>query len=73
MTTVRYEPRMDMIRVDLSPEVWPAEVHSGPGGRSITVRLTRPEVIRLIEQLEGTICRADRPGELVPSSSTNLS
>jgi hypothetical protein len=63
---------MDMVRVDLSPEVWPAEVHAGPAGRAITVRLTRPEVIRLIEQLEGAIRHADRAEALVSSSSTNL-
>jgi hypothetical protein len=62
---------MEMIRVDLSPEAWPAEVHSGPKGRSIVVRLTRPEAIRLIEQLEAVIRQVDRAETLVPSSFTN--
>jgi hypothetical protein len=51
-----------MARVDLSPEVWPAEVHSGPEGRPMTVRLTRPEAIHLFDQLWGydLPCRSGR-------------
>jgi hypothetical protein len=64
MTTVSYEPKMGMIRVDLAPETWPAEVHSGPEGRSVTLRLTRLEVARLIEQLVNANRHANRAEEL---------
>jgi hypothetical protein len=60
MTTVNYEPTMGLIRAKLAPDTWLAEVHSGPEGRSATVRLTRLEAIRLIEQLENAIRHADR-------------
>jgi hypothetical protein len=60
MTTVSYEPRMGLIRAVLAPDTWPAEVHSGPEGRSAAVRLTRLEATRLMEQLENAIRHADR-------------
>jgi hypothetical protein len=60
MTNVTYDPRMDMIRADLEPDVWPVEVHTRPERRSFTVRLTRAEALRLIEQLEQATRAADR-------------
>jgi hypothetical protein len=60
MTTVSYEPTMGLIRAELAADTWPAEVRSGPEGRSATVRLTRLEATRLMEQLENAIRHADR-------------
>ncbi len=60
MTTVSYEPKMHMIRADLAPDTWPVEVYSGPERGTVTVRLTRFEATRLIEQLEHAIHNADR-------------
>ncbi len=68
MITVRNEPKMGMIRADLAPETWPVEVHSGPEGRSVTVRLTRLEAVRLIERLERAIDDAARAEELVSAA-----
>jgi hypothetical protein len=64
MTTVSYEPKQGMIRANLAPETWSVEVHSGPEGRAVTIRLTRLEASRLIEQLADAIHHASRAEQL---------
>lgn len=67
MTRASYDPTTGTILADLAPKACPAQVHSGPEGRSVVLHLTPIEAAHLRDQLVQAICRAElakkpRPG-----------
>jgi hypothetical protein len=65
-TRATYDPTSDMIRADLSPDDCPAEIHAGPEGHAVVLRLTQPNAVRLRNQLAEAIHRAEQAKQRRP-------